>query len=223
MDSFCVGFMFQRCTQWWANSLENFTDTMSCFVPAAANTTRGGGGSTFACYSTKLVKQFCEYSCGLDTCIMAHMKTVIDWSAFRYRALPIRGILLRWGPAVAPTVSGVTVLLCKVTHTEVQFCVRLSQQIRSHSPAVLLRCLKVFCQLDEPDKSTQPTDHHRSSGVAEFRHEYWTSTEPHSLRFTVLPERLRSVWRSGGLTVQTIFSYLLTHVDSSSKDTWLAE
>lgn len=81
------------------------------------------------------------------------------------------GILLHRGRAVAPTVSGITVLLCKLTHAEVQFCVSPSLRIKSHSPAVLLCCLKVSCQLDEPDKCTQRTDHHSSSSVAEFRHE----------------------------------------------------
>lgn len=61
---------------------------------------------------------------------------------------------LHWGLTVAPLVSEVTVLLCKVTDAEVQFRVRLSLHIRSHSPAARLRCLKVFYQLDESDKCT---------------------------------------------------------------------
>lgn len=60
----------------------------------------------------------------------------------------------RGGPTVEPTEWDVTVLLCKVTRAEVQFCIRLSQQIGSLSPAVRLCCPKVSCQLDEPDKST---------------------------------------------------------------------
>lgn len=53
------------------------------------------------------------------------------------RALCISNLVALRFYCVAATVSEVTVLLCKVTHSEVQFCVRLSQQIRSHSAAVL--------------------------------------------------------------------------------------
>ncbi|TMS14016.1 Kelch-like protein 13 [Larimichthys crocea] len=55
-------------------------------------------------------------------------------------------------------------------YISVQFCVGPSHRIRSGSAAVLLSCLRESCQPDEPDRLTQPSDHHSSSGVAEFRH-----------------------------------------------------
>lgn len=135
------------------------------------------------------------------------------------RALCISNLVALRFYCVAATVSEVTVLLCKVTHAEVQFCVRLSQQIRSHSAAVLQCCPEVFCQLDEPDKCIQPTDHHSSSGVAEFRHEYWTSTEPHCLWFVVFSERLRSMWRWSCSLDQFFVLYSVIY----NKDTILSE
>ncbi len=130
-------------------------------------------------------------------------------------ALPVERNFVASRSCCSAHSRGFIVSLCKVTHAEVQFCVRLSQHIRSHSPAVLLCCLKVFCQLDEPDKCTQPTDHHSSSGVAEFRHEYWTSTEPRCLWFAfVVTERLGSVWR-WSLTFRSFFSSLLIHLQQA--------
>ena len=62
--------------------------------------------------------------------------------------------------------------------------VLLDQHLQSHhslTVRAVLCCLKVSRQPDEPDKRTMPTDHHSSSGVAEFRHEWRTCAEPHRL------------------------------------------
>lgn len=63
---------------------------------------------------------------------------------------------------MAPSVSGVTTSLCKVTRAGVQSgCQPRSAHV---APAVLPSCRKASHQEDGPDKLGQPADRHSSSG-----------------------------------------------------------
>lgn len=164
------------------------------------------------CYRIELIKQLCTAVCcnssSKETCI-AHMKNSLEQRVMLLMQIvqvnehyPLEEFWLHWGNTVTPTVSGITVLLCKVTHAEVQFCVSLSLQIRSHSPA--LRCCAVWKYSVSRMNLTNALSPQTITAQVVW-HSSDMSTKPvYCLWSTVISDRLRSMWRSCGLTVQTI-------------------